>query len=148
MKQYVEFSQEIFDTVCERLAGGESLRSISRDEKMPTNTAIFNWINKDRQLLEQYTRAREFQAEMMFDDLLDIADDARNDWMERHGKDDAGWVANGEHIQRSRLRVETRKWAASKLLPKKYGDRLDLNHSGGLTINTVEQFVADADDTE
>jgi len=62
--------------------------------------------------------------------MLDIADDGRNDWMERHGKEDAGWQANGENIQRSRVRIDTRKWLASKLKPKKYGDKVDLTHGG------------------
>ena len=69
------------------------------------------------------------QTDAIFDENLEIADDGRNDWMERHGDEEAGWVANGEHIQRSRLRIDTRKWMASKLAPKKYGDKLDLNNT-------------------
>lgn len=57
---------------------------------------------------------------------MEIADNGLNDWMERNAKEDKGWVANGEHIQRSRLRVDTRKWFLSKVLPKLYGDKLDI----------------------
>lgn len=66
----------------------------------------------------------------MADELLEVADDARNDWMERHGEEDAGWVVNGEHIQRSRLRVDTRKWMLSKALPKVFGDKVTQEHIG------------------
>lgn len=61
---------------------------------------------------------------------MDIADDGSNDWMERFNKDgeSIGWVVNGEAVQRSKLRVDARKWALSKLLPKKYGDKIDVNH--------------------
>lgn len=125
-----EFSQELFDRICDRIAGGESLRTICADEDMPSQVSVFKWLGKDEQLAKQYARAREAQADALFDDVLEIADDARNDWMERRGEDDAGWVANGEHIQRSRLRIDARKWMAGKLRPKVYGDKLELNGPG------------------
>ncbi len=73
------------------------------------------------------------QADTLFDEALGIADDGTNDWMERLDKDGqaAGWQLNGEHVQRSRLRVDTRKWAAGKLAPKKYGDKLQHTGDGG-----------------
>ncbi|HRP05296.1 MAG TPA: hypothetical protein PLV87_10330, partial [Opitutaceae bacterium] len=64
----------------------------------------------------------------MADEMMEIADDARNDWMERRGEEDAGWQVNGEHIQRSRLRVDTRKWMLSKALPKLYGEKQEIDH--------------------
>lgn len=64
------------------------------------------------------------------DEVIDISDDGSNDWMERnHGEDkQSTWTINGEHVQRSRLRVDTRKWLLSKLKPERYGDRVE--HSG------------------
>lgn len=129
-----EFSQELFDTICERIADGESLRDICSDEDMPSRQSVFRWLAADEKLSDQYARAREEQADGIFDEILTIADDARNDWMERRGEEDAGWQANGEHIQRSRLRIDARKWMAGKLRPKVYGDKLDLNHQGGVTV--------------
>ncbi len=81
---------------------------------------------------DQYTGARELQAETMADDILDIADDGRNDWMEkRNGDGEAiGWQENGEALKRSALRIEARKWLAGKLKPKKYGDRTQMELSG------------------
>jgi hypothetical protein len=87
---------------------------------------VFRWLASSEKLRDQYARAREAQADTLFDEILDIADDARNDWMVRRGQDDAGWQANSEHIQRSRLRLDARKWMAGKLQPKKYGEKLEL----------------------
>lgn len=103
---------------------------------MPSIATVFAWMRKFPEFLKQYARAKEESADALTDEMLEIADDARNDWMQRHGKNEdgsepAGWVANGEHIQRSRVRIDTRKWLASKLKPKKYGDRVDLTNSDG-----------------
>jgi hypothetical protein len=121
------FSQELFDTICERIADGESLRSICRDEDMPAASTVIRWIAADETLRERYARSREAQADAIFDEILEIADDARNDWMD--GKEgSAADVLNSENIQRSRLRIDARKWMAGKLRPKVYGDKLDLTH--------------------
>lgn len=122
-----EFSQDIFDTICERISEGESLRDICSDEDMPSRQSVFRWLAADDKLRYQYTRAREEQADVIFDDCLSIADDARNDWMERNGEEEAGYQLNGENIQRAKLRIDTRKWMAGKLRPKVYGDKLDID---------------------
>lgn len=129
-----EFSQELFDRICERIADGESLRTICADEDMPSKTTVFRWLANDAALSDQYARAREAQADAIFDEILDIADTAVNDWMETNGQDDVGYRVNGEHIQRSRLRIDARKWMAGKLRPKVYGDKVDVEHSGGFTV--------------
>jgi hypothetical protein len=93
---------------------------------------------------EQYARARELQADALFDEILEIADDGSNDWMERKNADDQsiGWRENGEALRRSQLRVDARKWMAGKLQAKKYGDKLDLNHSGSIQTLPQEQLNA------
>ncbi|MHA6684487.1 terminase small subunit-like protein [Mesorhizobium sp. A556] len=127
------FSAETADKICERIADGRSLRSICEDDEFPDKATVYRWLAAHEEFRDQYALARELQADTLFDDILEISDDARNDWMERRGEDDAGWAANGEHIQRSRLRVDARKWMAGKLRPKKYGDKLELG--GRLTIS-------------
>jgi hypothetical protein len=124
------FTQAMADTICDRIADGESLRAICRDKDMPVTSTVCKWLSKHPAFAEQYARAREAQADAIFDDILDIADDARNDWMERHGDESAGWQANGEHIQRSKLRIDSRKWMAGKLAPKKYGERIQQEITG------------------
>lgn len=133
----VKFSEKLWDTICGRIAEGESLRSICADDNMPGKTTVMRWLAEDEvgTLRDQYVRARECQADTLFEEILEIADDARNDWMERnHGEDDRGWVVNGENVQRSRLRVDARRWMAGKLRPKVYGDKLDLNQTGEIKV--------------
>lgn len=119
------FTQELADKICEHLVSGLSLRQIEALEGMPTKTTILRWLADDRftSFRDQYARARDMQAEGMADEILEIADDGRNDWMEIQNRDgdNIGWRVNGEAVQRSRLRIDARKWLLSKLLPKKYG---------------------------
>ena len=132
------FSQDLADTICRELSSGRTLRDVCRDEGMPPESTVRLWALDDREgFAAQYARAREIGYHSMADELMEISDDGRNDWMERRGDDDAGWVLNGEHVQRSRLRVDTRKWALSKALPKIYGDKLDLNHEGKVSLVPV-----------
>lgn len=120
------YSREIADEICRRLAQGESLRGICRDAHMPENNTVVNWAMTNKNgFFEQYAQARELQAWTYADEIMDIADDARNDYMEREvGEGALQVVANMEHIQRSRLRIDTRKWWVSKVLPRTFGDRL------------------------
>lgn len=131
-------------TICERIANGESLRQILETEGMPASSTVFKWLSDDASFSEQYARAREAQADAVFDDILSIADDGRNDWMERQDKDGetVGWTLNREAVARSQMRIEARKWMAGKLKPKKYGERLDLHHSGGIETMSEEQVDA------
>jgi Bacteriophage Sf6, terminase small subunit-like len=139
------YSQEIADEVCRRLAGGESLRAICRDEGIPDESTVRLWALDDREgFAAQYARAREVQFLAIADELLEIADDGRNDWMEREGKDERGGCElNGEHIQRSRVRIDTRKWMLSKMLPKVYGDKTEVAVTGanGGPVHTVSATV-------
>lgn len=135
-----KFTPELFDSVCERIADGESLRAICSDEDMPNKGTVFRWLAADKALSDQYARARESQADALFDEILDIADDARNDWMARNGADDSAYSLNGEHVQRTRLRIDARKWMAGKLRPKVYGEKLELsgNADAPLTVSIVK----------
>lgn len=140
MPRASEYTQEVADAICERIAEGESLRAICRDEDMPVKSTVFKWLTQQKVFADQYTRAREAQADALFDEILEIADDGTQDYAEgRNGET----VINNEAIGRSRLRVDTRKWMAGKLRPKVYGDKLDLNHAGGVEITRVTRQVVD-----
>lgn len=133
MGRPVEFNQEIADEICARLADGESLRRICLDERMPPRRTVFGWLfnPKLEHFKHQYTYAREMQAESFADEMNDISDDGTNDYMETVDSEGAvSYRLNGEHIQRSRLRIDTRKWIASKLKPKKYGDKIEVENTG------------------
>lgn len=121
------YADEVALQICERLANGESLKAICEDEGMPARSTVFKWLAENKPFSDMYARAREEQADAIFDEIIEIADDGRNDWMERRGEEDAGWVTNGENIQRAKLRIDARKWMAGKLRPKKYGEKLELS---------------------
>lgn len=137
------YTEEIADQICERLAEGESLRSICIDEHMPNKATVFRWLAADEAFATRYAHAREVQAETRVDEMIDIADDGSNDWMERKNSDGEviGWQENGEALRRSDLRIKTRQWYAEKLLPKKYGSKLALTDADGgpLTVNVVQR---------
>ena len=134
------YNKQTCDEICNRLALGESLRTICKSEHLPNISTILDWISKHSEFSEQYARAREQQQEFYAEEILDIADDGQNDYMERLNKNgEIEMVVNHENIQRSRLRVDTRKWIMSKLAPKKYGDKVQQEISGKdggeLTVN-------------
>ena len=138
------FTQDKADAICERIADGQSLRTICADEGMPSTSTVCKWLAEQPSFSEQYARARELQADALFDEILEIADDGSNDWMERKNADDQsiGWRENGEALRRSQLRVDARKWMAGKLQAKKYGDKIDVNHSGSIQTMSEEQVNA------
>lgn len=150
------FSQDLADRICGEIVQGHSLRTICKSEEMPCVATIFNWFRSQPKFLEQYEKSKEEQADALAEEMLDIADDGTNDWMERVDDEGAivGYRINGEHVQRSRLRLDTRKWIASKLKPKKYGDRIQtdiqpLDRNGDkadqpkLEINMLSHIPAD-----
>lgn len=114
-----EYTDEIGQEICARLADGKSLRKICLDDDMPAQSTVYKWLLNPlhETFVENYARARELQADTLFDECQDIADDGSNDYM---GDDEK---YNGDAVQRSRLRIDTRKWMAGKLRPKKYGDK-------------------------
>jgi len=139
-----KYTPELADKICARLAQGESLRTVTKSEDLPCAATVFNWLRIHDEFLEQYERAKQESADALADEVLDIADNGMNDWMEYHDKEGncIGWKLNGEHVQRSRLRIDTRKFLMSKMKPKKYGDKITNEHVGEININnkvTVEE---------
>ncbi len=114
------FTQEIADEICARLSDGRSMRSICREESMPCMTTVFKWLRDNEGFAQQYARAKDETADAMSEDILDIADDVTEDPQSR------------------RVRIDARKWIASKLKPKKYGDKLDVNAElrGSITVTS------------
>ena len=106
-----QFSQELFDTICERIADGESVRKISLDDDMPCQTTFFKWLANDEVAAQQYTRAREAQADALANDIVDIADTEADP-------------------AKARVRIDARKWMAGKLKPKVYSDKHSVELAG------------------
>ena len=144
------YSDDLSAVMCIRISEGESVNSICRDEDMPSKATFFSWLNTNKSFLDNYTRAKQLGAEAIAEDMFEIADDGTNDWMEKLDKDGkaSSYQLNGEHVQRSKLRVDTRKWYLSKILPKKYGDKINvegnLNHrdATGMSDAELERIAA------
>jgi hypothetical protein len=117
------YNPETAEKMCELLSEGVPLREICRMEGMPYWRAVYRWMAQDEALSAHIARARDVGYDAMAEECLDIADNADNDWVERSGDKGVGWTLNGEHIQRSKLRIETRLKLLAKWNPKKYGDR-------------------------
>jgi hypothetical protein len=105
------------------------LRSICTKDDMPSKSTVFKWLSEQPSFSDQYARAREVQADCLFDDILEIADDGRNDSY----VDDEGRVrTDHDVIARSKLRVDARKWMAAKLRPRVYGEKLAIGGAADL----------------
>lgn len=134
MGRLSEYSPEVGDAICELIMDGKSLREICSPEGMPDKSTVFRWMFRHEEFRDQYARAKEAQAENFADELMEIADDASGDVS---GELD---MPNGVNVQRARLRVDTRKWVMSKLLAKKYGEKLDLNHGGTVGVQLINDI--------
>jgi hypothetical protein len=121
------YDQEVADKICEQIAcTSKSLRTICAEQGMPSVGTVLKWLRENSEFLAQYTRAKEEQADFLIEEMIDISDDGSNDLMTITKGDISYEQENKEVTSRSKLRVETRKWIASKLKPKKYGEKLDV----------------------
>jgi hypothetical protein len=124
------YDQKIADEICRRLALGETLRQICRTQGMPANSTVVLWAlgrSAPAEFGKQYADARARGLDVIAEEIIEISDDGSNDWMEQETKNgNLITVPDHEHIARSRLRVDSRKWLLSKMRPDKYGDKTAL----------------------
>ena len=126
------FTPELSVMICERIATSSlSMVNICKELNMSVGTVIMWLTETHRNYIESfakdYARAKEMQADWLADEIIQIADDGTNDtYTDSEGRE----RTNFDNIQRSRLRVDARKWVASKLKPKKWGDKLDVTSDG------------------
>lgn len=118
------FTKKVGDEICLRISQGESLRSICRDESMPPKVTVLRWLLSDQPLYSgfraQYAQAREIQRHGYEDEIIDIADDGSNDWVDRECRNgDTIRVVDHEHIQRSKERIDARKWVLGRMEKRK-----------------------------
>lgn len=105
------YNRKTADELCRYLAVGESLRTVTKRPGMPSIQTVFTWMRTHEEFLEQYTRAKQEAADALVEEMLDIADSDNTD------------------VNRDRLRVDTRKWIAAKLKPKKYGEKMQVDNT-------------------
>jgi hypothetical protein len=118
----VEYTAEIGRAICDRIVEGESLRAICADLGMPDKASVLDWLARHKQFRDEYTLAREFQAEDLLDEILEIACNTSGDWVEKvRANGRVVMVADREAIARLRLRIDVRWWVADRLAPTKQG---------------------------
>lgn len=137
-----DFTQKLADDICDRIAcTNRGLDWIcSQDDTFPHPSTIHRWTAERPDFRESYLRARERQADLIFDECLEIADDSSGDVTEVERDDGTTYEQyNSERVARSKLRVDTRMRMAGKLAPKKYGDKLNVDHAGevGIVVEVV-----------
>lgn len=131
------YTEKLADEICEAISfSSKGLEALCAEhENWPHPSQIYRWMNEHESFREKYARAREAQADYLADEIIQIADDGLND---TQTDEEGNERIDHDHIARSRLRVDARKWKASKLAPKKYGDKVDLTHAapGGGPVET------------
>lgn len=130
MARPTTFNEAIAEEICERVATtSRGLDFICEaDDDLPCARTVHRWLAANETFCQSYLRARERQADRLFDECLEISDDGTNDTKVVGADGNEREVQNSEWISRSKLRVDTRLRMAGKLAPKKYGDKLDINH--------------------
>jgi hypothetical protein len=137
-----KYTKRIGWYICERIARGEYLVNICRDEHLPHERTVYRWLLADDEAFNEfrhaYTRAREIQRERMAEQILTISDDGTND---TYVDPDGNTMVDHDHIQRSKLRVDTRKWILSRLDAAKYGQKatVEHHHSGEVRFTHQER---------
>lgn len=133
-----KYTKEIGEKICELLSTtSQSLKTICKSSKMPSTVTIYAWLDMDehKDFLNMYTRAREEQGHLLAEEIIEIADNDSEDEI----KDSEGRVRfNTEFAARSKIKIDARKWLASKLAPKKFGDKIQTEHSGDVGIIWTE----------
>jgi hypothetical protein len=129
-----KFTQDMADRICEGIASGNSLRRVCLGLGI-NHATVMDWRRDREDFANQYATARLSQVESLVDEILEISDDSSQDFIET---EDGRTVADHEHINRSRLRVDTRKWYASKVAPKLYGEKIHVDQT---VQGSLEMFM-------
>jgi hypothetical protein len=126
-----DYSDDVATKVCLRLALGETLNKICLDREMPSTATVKRWAVEDiNGFGARYARAREMQVEYYADDIIDISDSVRD-------------ATDNATVQAAKLAADNRKWLASKLYPRKFGDRLEMTGANGAAL--IPERAADPD---
>lgn len=123
------WSQEVEDRIVKRLSLGIPLRAICREEGMPTFFTVYDWMERDSEFDKRIAHAREIGWESIAQECIEIAHDERHDY----ALTKRGPVFRETHVQRAKLQIETRLKLLSKWLPKRYGDKIEVNGVVGFT---------------
>lgn len=121
------YTKDITDHICQRIVDGESLRQICKDDSLPNRDTIYCWLQSNKAFSDQYTQARMMQADQFFDEMDEIIRKP---------------MQNMIQIQQARLQIDTMKWRLSKMLPKIYGDKVEVNSQSNRDDQSIKvEFV-------
>lgn len=136
-----DYTKELAEQICDAIASTTiGLKHICKNNELfPSPSTIYRWLTEKEEFKEMYARAKDIQIDQLAEEILDIADDGSNDFMTIVKGDMEYEIENKEVTNRSRLRVDARKWLAAKLRPAKYGDKIDVT-TDGKNINQVQIF--------
>ncbi len=140
--ELTEDRRKEIDIICDRIMEGESLRSILKDNKPFSKSTFLDIVAANSDIADQYARAMAERQEMLFEEIITIADSQEDDISLAP---DGSKVTNHNAIQRNRLQIDARKWVLSKMNPKKYGDKIDMT-SGGEKMQPAPIIFYDSDD--
>lgn len=136
------YTPELAAEICELISSGLSVNKVAAMEGMPAARTVFLWLSKHEEFMRMYTRATSSRADAMFEEMFEIADDGTNDLTTRP---DGSEVVDHDVVQRSRLRIETRKWALARMNPRKFGERVTtelVGEGGGPIVNINAEATA------
>lgn len=131
------YTTEIADKICIGLADGKSLRTICKLKGMPSKATVFRWLRDHPEFAQVYATARDDQADLLADEVVEIADNAGS--------------TKGA-INKARLRIDARKWFAGVTRPKKYGSKVTQEHTGAgggpITSKVTVEYVGVGDEDQ
>lgn len=136
MGRPTDYNETLATEICGRLIEGRSLRSVCRDEDMPSTTAVFSWLSKYHEFAAQYARACELRADADHEEIREIADTPIMGEEITEGPDGTT-IKRGDAIAHRRLQVDVRKWSMARMQPRKYGDRQHVEHSGKVGLESL-----------
>lgn len=144
----IPYDSDIADEICASLATSErGLETICRTEGMPSYRTIYRWLEEHEDFRQKYARAKEMQGQLLAEQIIPIADDSSDDLVTRYRQDGTEYESvDHDNINRSRLRVDARKWLAGKLAPKIYGDQIKVEHSGTVGHLSVAEILRQRED--
>ena len=122
------YNAEVAERILALIMEGRSLKSICEHADMPHRQRVYEWLAANADFADNYARALDVRADHHFDEMLEIADSPSN--------------LLAEELNAAKLKIDARKWVLGRMAPKKYGDKLGIDHSGGVTVS-LEADVRD-----
>jgi hypothetical protein len=133
-----KYSERLAATICGRISCGESLKAVCRDPAMPMASTVFLWLSKDEAFRDQYSLAMQSRSDAQAEEILEIADTPMIGEKVVDSDENGVTTTREDMLGHRRLQIDTRKWLMARMLPKKYGDKIEQNHIGAPLVTRIE----------